>query len=53
MFENTFTKGAFRDHKSKKDRQYNDKKKRKTAKGQTTNYKTLHRKVKTEQHKTK
>jgi hypothetical protein len=38
------TKGVIRIRKSKKDKQHNDKKKR--TKGQTTIYKTLHRKPK-------
>jgi hypothetical protein len=47
IFEDT--KGESRIRKSKKDRQHNGQKK--IDKGQTTIYKTLHRKLKTEQHK--
>jgi hypothetical protein len=42
------TKGVIRIRTSKKDRQYNGQKKR--TKGQTTIYKTLHRKLKKEKH---
>jgi hypothetical protein len=42
------TKGVIRSRKSKKDRQYNDK--RKSTKEQTLIHKTLRRKIKTEQH---
>jgi len=40
------TKGVIRSRKSKKNRQYNGQ----TKNRQTTIYKTLHRKLKTEQH---
>jgi hypothetical protein len=48
--ENNDTKGVIRNHKSKKDWQYNGEKKKKGGKVQTTVYKTLHRKLKIQKH---